>query len=861
MVTKEVVVVPHTHWDREWYRTFQAFRLRLIDAVDRVVELLEAGKIPHFLLDGQTVMLEDYLTIRPEMRDRLKRLVESGKLSIGPWYILPDEFLVSGESLIRNLQFGRRLTAEFGGRSDVGYLPDMFGHVAQIPQLLLGFGMERAIIWRGIDPDGELFWWRAPSGARIATTFLPTGYCNIFLWEKLPLETRLETFEKFLAEHKHDKILLLSGCDHLAPNSDLPEIVSAIQEKWPEGTIRLGRVSDSFNGMPAAGHEVTGELRAGGRLSYGGMAYLLPGVLSARMYLKQLNADCQTLWERYVEPLTGLVAALGGSFPEGYHREGWRKILLNQPHDSICGCSVDEVHREMLGRFSEAKELGESLVARALHQLSPAGAEPGVIVYNPLGWDRSDWVKAVVEWPLEGAPEEIHLVDERGRKVAGILESVEDTEAFYSEVDLFPGWRPVRRFHFTLLVEDVPAMGVKRLTAKPGTMDVLDQGTATGPNSISNEHMRLFVKDGALYLEDLDTGALYADVHSFEDGADAGDEYNYSPPEHDQIVTSQLEHWVVERSTAAEAVLRVVYRLELPESLSADRHGRSRRKVSVIVLSRFTLKAGSRTVEVETELDNRVRDHRLRVRFGTGLKEGVRAWSENQFWVAERPLDHAAPQLPVGKLEEYTDATFPQQTWSAVEGDYGLLVANQGLPEAEVSKAPDGNWGLVVTLLRCVGWLSRDDLRTRGGGAGPHFETPDAQCQGPQRFRYALLPYRDHWSIAQPAAHGFVAPLKSLGFGGDQASLSGGRTLGNWLTVGDHRLVVSAVKRAEGQDGLVVRLYNPTEREIETELTVGLPHRAIAIANLAEETQREVGAQRVTLLVGSGEITTLLIKP
>lgn len=855
MQTKEVVVVPHTHWDREWYRTFQSYRLRLVEVVDRVLDLLEAGALPHFLLDGQTVMLEDYLAIKPENRERISTLVRAGKLAIGPWYILPDEFLVSGESLIRNLQFGRRLMRQFGETRSVGYLPDMFGHVSQIPSILRGFGMERAVIWRGVSLDDEQFWWEAPSGERIATTLLPSGYCNVLLWGDLPLEVRMARFDEFLELHKHDRMLLLSGCDHLAPNPELPSIIQAIQERWSEGTIRLGRLDDAFFAVPEGARVVKGELRSFGV----GLAYLLPDVLSARMYLKQANAEVQTLYERYVDPLAALVGRLGVEVPQGYLEEGWRQILLNQPHDSICGCSIDAVHQEMMSRFSEARELGQVLLDRAMLALAPKGDRPGAMVYNPLGQPRSGLCEVVIDWPRDLAPEEAHLVDAAGTPLPCVLERVEDTEAFYSDIDLFPDWRPVRRFTFSAWLEEVSAMGLTTLYAEAGAPQPLEPSTAHGPNSISNESLRLFVKDGALHLEDLESGIVYPDVHAFEDGADAGDEYNYSPPERDRIVHSQLEHWIVERVSPVEAVLRVVYRLELPEALTPDRTGRSKRTVSTIVLSRFTLRAGSRSVEVTTELDNRVKDHRLRVRMGAGLTGAVRVLSENQFAVTERAATTRLPELPVARHKEAAPTTFPQQGWSAVEGAHSLMVASVGLPEAEVAAGPEGAWAVYVTLLRCVGWLSRDDLRTRGGGAGPKLETPDAQCLGPQRFRYALVPYQGEWSEAQGEAHAFGAPFLVRGFGGDQASLSLGKELGPWLSTGDPRLVVSTVKRAEGSEHLAIRLYNPTDAQVATDLSVALPHRAIALSDLSEAPGRELGSGTVRLEVSPGEIVTLLL--
>ncbi|MNL24127.1 alpha-mannosidase [compost metagenome] len=213
----------------------------------------------------------------------------------------------------------------------------------------------------------------------------------------------------------------------------------------------------------------------------------------------------------------------------------------------------------------------------------------------------------------------------------------------------------------------------------------------------------------------------------------------------------------------------------------------------------------------------------------------------------------------MARHREAAPTTFPQQGWSAVEGERSLMVASVGLPEAEVAPGPEGAWAVYVTLLRCVGWLSRDDLRTRGGGAGPKLETPEAQCLGPQRFAYALVPYRGDWSEAQADAHAFGAPFLVRGFGGDQASLSGGKHLGDWLSIEDPRLVVSTVKRAEGSEHLAIRLYNPTAERVATNLALALPHRAIALSDLREAPGRELGSGSIRLEVGPGEIVTILV--
>ena len=164
----DVHLISHTHWDREWYLTREQFRLRLIDLVDRVLEMLRADSgYAYFHLDGQTIVLEDYLELHPENADEIRGLIRSGRLLVGPWYVMPDEFLVSGESLVRNLALGHRIARAFGGSMPVGYLPDLFGHVGQMPQILRQFGLDNAILWRGFGGPPAEYWWESPDGSRV----------------------------------------------------------------------------------------------------------------------------------------------------------------------------------------------------------------------------------------------------------------------------------------------------------------------------------------------------------------------------------------------------------------------------------------------------------------------------------------------------------------------------------------------------------------------------------------------------------------------------------------------------------------------------------------------------------------------
>jgi hypothetical protein len=838
--TRPLFVVPHTHWDREWYRPFENYRFRLVETLDGLL----AANLPYFLLDGQTVVLDDYLAIRPERRAEIAKHVRANRLGVGPWYVLVDEFLVSGESLVRNLLEGRRGMAEFGATGAVGYLPDMFGHIGQMPQILKGFGLDTAIVWRGANPGSSRFVWRSPDGSEVHTAWLPLGYYQTMFLVELSEEERLKQVETYAAAFGPDEpVFLLSGADHMAPRADLMAQLAEVKRALPLDA-RVSTLKEALAG-PRPSVVLEGELRDPAK------AYLLPGVLSARTYLKQANVDCQTQLERYVEPLTALAWAHGQAYPGAFVRHAWKELMKNHPHDSICGCSIDQVHREMMPRFAAVKQVAQELSARAVSAHPQPQSAPGLYVFNPTGWPVTGWVDGVVHWPLADAPETIHLVDAEGRAVPTVLTRTEDTEVFRAEVDFNPDWFPVRRFVVSAQVA-LGAVGGLKLKAVAGAPAAVAAGVQAGDNWLENAHVRLEVADGRVSLLDKASGARYADAHYLLDEGDAGDEYNFSPLAGDAPVRLPLVE--ARRVSAAPHVARLAvrYEAELPRALSGDRQSRGDDAERLVAWTTFELQADSRVVTVETRFDNVIHDHRLRMVTGFGPGAQPDVWADAAFGVFRRePLTMTA--LPAAKGTETVMPEFPQGLFSALEREgRGLAVFNQGLPEVSLLETADG-WALATTLLRAVGWLSRDDLRTRGGGAGPRFPTPEAQCEGLQTFRYALAPYQGDWTTVQPLAHRYAAPPEVW-------EADGLPMEGPALALGDARLVVSAFKKAEDSDALVIRVYNPTPETVHTTLDVKLKHARVLDSALDETRGAYAGSGVIPTEFGPYAIKTWLVE-
>ncbi len=413
----KLIFLPHTHWDREWYLPFEVFREKLVELIDRLVEIMSnEPDYEHFLLDGQTIILEDYQETKGE-NPELLQLIKEERIRIGPWYVLPDEFLVSGESLIRNLKRGFELSRRFGAEPvKVGYLPDMFGHISQMPQILRGFGIDSALVWRGVPAmEKNQFRWQSRDGSSVLGVYLPLGYGFIFNLPESPDEflARMNLFLSLIrAQDESGVYLILVGTDHCPPEPGLARVIREASELQREWQMELGTLEGYLEELKSRLHEIPpfqGELRSNARTQ------ILPGVSSARLYLKEMNHRAEALLEKYLEPIICLNWLGSGEDPRGRLDYLWRLLLSNHPHDSICGCSIDPVHREMETRYEKILQLSQTLLENALARLGQVrSSRPGLIlVWNPAPSASPGLI--AFEDDLFGNQEMI-LEDERGRK-------------------------------------------------------------------------------------------------------------------------------------------------------------------------------------------------------------------------------------------------------------------------------------------------------------------------------------------------------------------------------------------------------------------------------------------------------------
>ncbi|WP_298326903.1 glycoside hydrolase family 38 C-terminal domain-containing protein [Haloactinopolyspora sp.] len=888
----QIVLVPHTHWDREWYEPFQVFRQRLTDVIDDVIARAEADAAFKFTLDGQYAAIDDYLEIRPENRDRVVELVRAGQLAIGPWHILLDEFLCSGETIVRNLEIGWKSATELGGAMPVGYLPDMFGHTAQMPQILARAGIRHAALWRGVPGrlDHHAFRWEAPDGSAVRVEYLFDGYGNAL--DLFAFPSRLGEAIRDYRDRTRDwygdaPVLGMLGTDHSAPRSDLMELVRSDVEAGVE-VASLAEYVDRFDPHDAELPTVAGELRSHAR------GNILPGVISVRVGLKQAMAQA----ERTVGEAEALAAQYSNDDFSQFFDLAWRKIVECTAHDSVTGCGVDETAEQVQARLNEAEHIGRAVRGRVLTDVASGVAGDAHIVVNTVPWRRVVQVELDVPAPDDDAPvvatvpdgtalpvqelgcSETLLGDEtieageldrvlrriHGRELFGQqIESYElepgrldfrvaqvpntpdfDLAALRDELEAAatsrPGpWRvrtiaqPRRRVLVTTPVDGSGQVAI-RTAQQSREVEAPEPSALSGAVHVDGEGMhsdlvRVEVSmDGTLQVHGSD-GTTLSGVGRLVSGGDRGDSYNYAPPAADRLVETPSTVDV----TALEAgplrgVLRVVREYDWPVSLSEDVDRRSAETVRVPVTTLVELRAGEPFVRLDVSFVNPARDHRLRLHVPLSAPVSESA-ADGQFAVTKRGLTSE------GGWGEYPLPTFPASAFVSA-GDATVLLDH--VTEYELV---DGGAELALTLLRSIGWMSVNVHPLRDEPAGSQFAVPEAQYLGRTvRTRLAVLAHRSGWAGAD-AVHWAEQfrhdPLVARGTdsrGADLPEPAAG------LTVTGDGVVASSIRSRDG--GVEVRLVAMSE--LPTTATVTGP---FDVARRADLLGRPLG----TLTVDSPE--------
>lgn len=887
---KKVYIISHSHWDREWYMAYEQHHMRLIELIDDLLELFEVDpSFNSFHLDGQTIILDDYLQVRPEKRQAIQQAINEGKLRIGPFYILQDDFLISSESNVRNMLIGMEESRKWGTPVMLGYFPDTFGNMGQTPQLMKQAGISAAAFGRGVKPIGfdnqvleaenyssqySEMWWKGPDQTAIFGLLFANWYSN---GNEIPVEKEaaLAFWKQKLADAEQyastNHLLMMNGVDHQPVQKDISKAIHLANELFPDYEFIHSNFTDYLEAVqkdvPEDLGSVEGELTSQETDGW----YTLANTASARVYLKQWNTKVQRQLENITEPLATMAYEVSGNYPHDQLDYAWKTLMQNHPHDSICGCSVDSVHREMIPRFEKADEVGKYLAQDSLEQLTaaidttgfPKDSFPFVIV-NTAGMDKTGEAEITIELErkrfAEGIPEQLyqelenlpkrkyHVETKSGATIPAILS--EETVQFGYDLpkDRFRVPYMARMIKVTLPLENMPAFSWETFALVEGEAKAEEKETMIHQSGriIENGPLHLTIeKNGTITMEDRKNKRKLNNLHIFEDIGDIGNEYIFKQPFCDQpILSSNKENSEVKVlvDTPEIAKISILQEMEIP--VSADERlekeqqmvvefryrkaERSKEKRILQIKTIMTIRKDSKKIDFETTLDNQMKDHRLRVLFPTKLHVEHHE-ADSIFEVVKRP-NHVS--------KSWENPTNPQHQQAFVnihDEEYGVTVGNFGLNEYEVTE--DGQ--IAVTLLRSVGEL----------GDWGYFPTPEAQCLGEHRFNYSIELHGPEEKFST-YLHAYAARIP---FSTQQIKHHEGTLISKqqYLTIKSETFAITALKRSKFSDKVVVRGFNMSSHLEKLEITKD--NGKTVILNLLEEPTK----QAVVPIIQPYEIRTI----
>ncbi|WP_421081476.1 mannosylglycerate hydrolase [Serratia fonticola] len=860
-----VHITPHMHWDREWYFTTEESRILLINNMEEILTRLETdAEYRFYVLDGQTAVLEDYFAIKPENHERVKALVQAGKLIVGPWYTQTDTMVVSGESIVRNLMYGMRDCLSFGEPMKIGYLPDSFSMSSQLPHIFNGFGITRAMFWRGCSErhgtDKTEFLWQSNDGSEVAAQVLPLGYAigKYLPEDEAGLRKRLDSYFTVLENASVTKdILLPNGHDQMPLQQNIFQVMAKLREIYPQREFVMSRFEEVFERIEAS-RERLATLK--GEFNDGKYMRVHRTISSTRMDIKIAHAEIENKIVNILEPLAAIAWSLGFEYHHGLLEKMWKEILKNHAHDSIGCCCSDKVHQEIMTRFILADDMAENLVRFYMRKIvdnmpvQHADADK-LTFFNLLPYPREE----VINTTIRIRAQQFSLMDEQGQPVEYFIRAAREIDPGLVDRQIvhYGNYDPFMEYDIQLC-RPLPAMGYCTLHIHANHAGQQRQAAAQPAELLENEYYRIALNaNGTLDITDKQSGYLYQQVLQLEDGSDDGDEYDYSPSREEWLIYSTQN--AVATSIKHEA-WQSIATLELRMALPANLQQRAERRSDgyLDVQCQVTLAHNSRRIDIEMWLDNQADDHRVRVLIPTPFaSESVLA--DNQFGCITRPVDD--PAMAVWQQEGWKEAPIPVwqlMNFAALHDDlHGMALFTEGLREFEIVGERRDTFAL--TLFRSVGVLGKEELLLRPGRpSGIKLPTPDSQMRGKLHCRFSLFSFAGdpHQAGVMQQARAFVTPVRcynKIPFDAMKLNLAAFRTPLHFslLSMPESGPVLSVLKKAEDADALIIRVYNPSEQvSIGGALTLAAPAQEWLETGMDEQPLPQQG-------IAKGDFTTL----
>lgn len=887
---RKIHVIPHSHWDREWYFTTSRSKVYLMKDLGDVLNTLENDpEFKYFMVDAQGSLLDDYIKWRPQDKERISKLVNDGRLVIGPWYTQTDQLVISGESIVRNMYYGMKRCESFGKYMNVGYVPDSFGQSGNMPQIYRQFGIEDTLFWRGVSDDMVKhtdYNWRGDDGSVVFTTQIPFGY---YIGGNIPEEPeeneefwQKECLEKAGGRSATRHIYFPNGFDQAPVRTNLPQLVKERNEKDPENEYVISCIEDYIKDVKSENpelEEVQGELVIAKHMR------IHKSIFSSRSDLKVMNTQIQNYVTNVMEPLLTISYNLGNEYPHEAVAEIWKLLFENAAHDSIGSCISDTANEDVYVRYKQARDIAVNLVelhSRLIATNVKNDADMTFTAINTLPQKRKDTV--IVKTYVPGG--KFAIIDEKGNDVDyTIIKSRDLTDYVLSQTIMLD---PSRKFYvpdqvlevtMAIKANDVPALGYVQYsidTQKDSHKETADKKV------LENKYYTIEVEEnGSLTIVDKANNVTYKNQGILVENGDDGDSFNYSPPRKDMEVFSNESKCTVKISGSdiydqAEIHFDMVVPADLDE--------RAEGKVSVTMLVDMTvaLRKDSKVIDFNVKVDNKGLSHRLCVLFDSQIVSAFN-YADQQFGLIKRP-NYYEKEMKLymesmnnktekkAGIQELANWANDQSTWqeppisieptqsyvSLTDGKTGIAVIPQGVREYEV--LDDSK--IRLTLFRTYGFMGKENLIYRPGRASGEriIETPAAQLLKEMEFNFGFTSYAGdiNDSDIDTLAKQYNTNLEVYTYAEflngrlifSQREIEGQNAKIHSLFETEGNPVVSAVKKAEEDDGYIIRLYNGKDhKDLDDKIKFNFDIKEAYYTNLKEEKTEEIKVENNTISV------------
>ncbi len=808
---KKCLIVPHTHWDREWYVTFEEFRSKLVKMIDQLIEVCLAEPEFIFTLDGQTIVLDDYLEVRPENKNILEALIQQKRILIGPWYTQCDTRLINGESIVRNLLLGAEKAEVWGNVCRIGYLPDNFGNIGQLPQILSGFDIDNFISGRGIDCSKNEFQWIGDDGTKILGVFQRFGYPTYNLDRKLTNKENAtdkfkENIERLIDFEASDTILLAPGGDHCFPEAGLTGFA-----KYAAKRLNINMQTGGYQDYVKAIKEKIDEYPiVKGELNIAASRYLhASGVLAARMPVKRENKKLENMLMFQAEPLSVMANVLTNKkYEEEYLGLAWKNLMQNHAHDSIYGCCIDEVFNDVMPRFFKTEQISQQIIKGTMNSIGTSIEQvknemKRIVVFNSLAFDRDELVSLKVALPNK--INNFELIDTKQQKIAFWSKKVPAAKMVQSSLE-----DEIQEYNIYFQA-NIPAAGYAAYYILPSAKQNHSlHKTSITPTFENSYYKAEVMPSGAINLLDKTNNKKYSNLNYFIDGGNTGDLFTYSPPLNDKLINSlktSAKISIIHQDNFCLQIKAEII-LKIPENLARNKTARLKKTVKLPVTVIYTFYTSAKRIDVKTSFRNQALNHRLRVHFPVGENVSI-ANADAQFFLQKRRS--GSEDYPF--IWDKPQGLHPAHGFVQAGKDQGLTIMSGETSQYEVS---DKSSEIILTLLLGTGKFREcKNVLTRKQSWDNPIPTPGAQCLGEHTYNYSIIIGSDIASREQAlcAMHPVIC---------DSFKYSCGHLLSSYsmFSLGNTEIRISAFKKHHKNDNIILRLYNPSSKPIKTKLSL-----------------------------------------